>query len=231
MSRRRLRPIQRSDIATRQPPASFTRTLERQIEDIMSQVAPRRQTDAPARGVVSVLFVTIPGFVALCEGIAPPKVGEILDVYLEAIADSAGKFLGVAQNQLNSTVVATWNAVYPQSDHALLAVNSAIDMVDRAEDVTLRLRARGLPEIRYGIGVNTGDALIGYMGPLRRQPAAVGDTVNVAELLCHLAGGGEICLGQGTQVSVGDQVLTEEVGVVQLHGKSKPERVFSVVRK
>lgn len=229
MRYRRSSPTPRTTVTTRTGTESFARTLERQIEDIMSQAAPRRQTDGPERGVVSVLFVAIRGFVAMCEGIEPLDVGTVLNVYLETVADSTGKFLGTVQNSMGGLVMATWNAGYPQADHAVLAVNSAIDMVERIDDVNQRLRIRTLPEIRYGIGVNTGDALVAYAGQVRRQNDVVGDAVNVAQILAETAGGGEILAGLGTQVSIGDQVLMEDVGLIQAPGRRHPVSAFRVL--
>lgn len=205
------------------------RTLEREIEEIMAQVAPRREVDETGRGVVSVLFVSINGYVALCEGIEPPAVGAILDVYVQTVADSVGRFLGTVQSTMSDTIMATWNAVYPQADHAVLAVNSALDMVERIDDINLRLEAGGLPGISYGVGVNTGDVLVRRAGRLHRDNDVIGDTVNVAYLLSLMAPRSGILIGEGTYVSTGGQILVEECPPARLPGKSRPVRTFRVL--
>lgn len=215
--------------ATRGISGPFARTLERQIEDIMLQVAPRRAPDGQNRGVVTVLFVGINDFVALCEDREPPEVGAILDVYVQMVADSVGKFLGTVQGIMGDLVMATWNATYPQADHALLAVNSAVDLMERMEDVQQRLHMFSLPSITYTAGVNTGDALVRRVGVGRNDNDVIGDTVNIAQLLSRLPCESAILVGEGTYVSIGEQILMEGPESVELTGKRKPINAFRVI--
>lgn len=229
MRNRRDSPVQRTTITVPTGSGTFARTLERQIEEIMSQVAPRRQSTGRESSVVSALFVTIKGFVALCEQQDPTSVASVLDIYLETLADSVGKFLGTVHNTLGGTLVASWNAEYPQADHALLAVNSALDMIERIDDIQQRLRVSSLPPITFGIGVNTGAAVLAPPGFPRKAADLIGDTVNVARLLAEAATAGAILVGQGTEVSVSGDMILEALEPTMLPGKSEPTRVFRVI--
>lgn len=227
--RRRTPRSERNSVTIRTSPVTFARTLEQQIEDLMSQVAPRRQTDGDIRRVVSTLFVSIADYVSLCEEAEPPEIGAMLEIYVQTVSDSVGKFLGTAQRSIGDVIMATWNAAYPQADHALLAVNAAIDMIERIDDVQWRLRSSGLPDMSFCVGVNTGDALVKRNGLLRNEGDIIGDSVNVARLLSEIASPGCILIGEGTQVSAGDRILTRETGIELLPGKNRPARSFRVL--
>lgn len=218
-----------STIASGTSSFTVTRTLEQQIEDIVSQVAPRRHPDGEIRRVVSTLIVRITDFPAVCEEVEPPEVGAILEVYMQTVADAVGTFLGSVHRAMGDVVMATWNAEYPQPDHAVLAVNAAIDMMERIDDVNWRLRTAALPEISYRIGVNTGDALVKQTGLLGGNGDVVGDSVNVAFLLAAIADGRCILIGEGTRVSTGDQILAGKTDIDRLPGKNQPVRAFRVL--
>jgi adenylate cyclase len=145
------------------------------------------------------------------------------------MADSIGTYFGTLQAVLGACLLASWNAVHPQPDHALLAVSSAIDMIDRTDDVNRRLRAQDLPEIACAIGINTGDALVRPSGTHRGEREVIGDTVNVAHLLAGLAPPGGILIAEGTKVSLGGEILVEPTEIRELPGKEKPVRVYRVL--
>jgi adenylate cyclase len=88
-----------------------------------------------------------------------------------------------------------------------------------------------LPAVRYGIGINTGDVVVGQMGSsFRKQYDIVGDTVNTAARLCGAAGGGEVLIGQATWEVIGDRLEVEETEPLRLKGKRQPLRTFVVLR-
>src|SRR5207302_11449213 len=92
-----------------------------------------------------------------------------------------------------------------------------------------KLAAEGLPQIQYGIGVNTGPASIGIMGSkARRAYTALGDTVNTAARFCGHAGPTQILIGQRTYDLCTDYVAVDLVPGVQLKGKSAEK--FTIYR-
>ena len=123
-----------------------------------------------------------------------------------------------------------WNAPRLQPDHAMLAVKSALDMINRLEKINAQLTAQALPNIRYGIGVNTGEGIVGEMGStFRKQYDAIGDSVNTAARLCSAAGGGEIIISQNVWEILGDRLEVEETEPLTLKGKSERLRTFRVI--
>jgi adenylate cyclase len=204
-------------------------TVEREIAEILVQVAPRRQQDGLLRRVITVLCVNIHGFVGHCECLEPDRVGAILDLYTGAVADSIGTYFGTVHAVLGGCMLASWNAAHPQPDHALLAVSAAIDMVERTDDINRRLRAEDLSEISCAIGVNTGDALVRPSRQHRGERDVIGDSVNVAHLLAGMAPAGGILIAEGTRVSLGGEILVEPTEIRHLPGKEKLVRVYRVL--
>ena len=117
--------------------------------------------------------------------------------------------------------MAAWNTLSDQPQHALNAVRCAFDMLTHAPDLNRKLVAKGLPEIRYGVGVNSGLAVWGNMGSrYRRQFTAIGDTINTAARFCSVAGPFELLIGEPTYEAVKDYVAVDLLPGIQLKGKS-----------
>ncbi len=181
------------------------------------------------RREISLLFVDIRGFTSMSEGMDAEDVLKVLDVYLEDLSRIVFKWDGTLDKYVGDEIMAIWNAPAPQADHALNAVRCAWEMVMRMPEVNERLQARGLPEVQYGIGVNSGPASVGQMGSQnRRTYTAIGDTVNTAARFCGAAGPTQILIGQSTRDLVQDYVAVDVVPGLQLKGKSAEK--FTVYR-
>jgi class 3 adenylate cyclase len=126
--------------------------------------------------------------------------------------------------------MAFWNAPREQENHALLAVRCAYDCVNRAHELQEKLLAKGLPPIRYGIGINTGPAVVGNMGSRSRlQYTALGDTVNTAARFCAHAPAFQVLIGESTYDMCRDYIAVDLVPGVQLKGKSAETfRIYDV---
>jgi adenylate cyclase len=192
----------------------------RTVEDI--QVGGERRE-------LSLLFVDIRGFTHMSESMEPQDVLRVIDLYLEELTKIVFKWDGTLDKYVGDEIMAFWNAPHEQADHALLSVRCAWDMVTKMPDIQGTLAAEGLPQIQYGIGVNTGPASIGIMGSrLRRAYTAIGDTVNTAARFCGAAGPTQILIGQKTYELCKDYVAVDMVPGVQLKGKSAEK--FTIYR-
>ena len=87
-------------------------------------------------------------------------------------------------------------------------------MVARMDYINEQLRARGLPAIKYGLGINTGEGVVGQMGSsFRKQYDVIGDVMNTAARLCGAAGGGEIIISESTWELIGDRLILVDLPV------------------
>jgi adenylate cyclase len=208
----------------------FGQYVKPEIVDVLVNSPEDEKALAGARRPISVLFVDVRGFTAMSERMEPEDVVKALDIYLEELTESVQKHDGTVDKYVGDELMAIWNAPRFQKDHPLLAVTAALDMVSRTDKINDQLKAIGLPAIRFGIGVNTGDAIVGEMGSsFRKQYDVIGDSINTGARLCSAAGGGEIIIGESTWELIGNRLSVEETEPLRLKGKSKPFRTFRVV--
>jgi adenylate cyclase len=193
----------------------------RSVEDIISK-GERRD--------ITLLFVDIRGFTALSEGMSAEDVQAVIHEYLDDMSTLILKWDGTIDKYVGDEIVALWNAPVTQSDHPLLAVRCAYDLVNHAPILEARLAAKGLPPISWGIGVNTGPAVVGNMGSKDRlQYTALGDTVNTASRFCGAAPAFNLLIGWSTFQACSDFIAVDEMPGLQLKGKSAETfRLFNV---
>jgi adenylate cyclase len=179
---------------------------------------------------LTVLFMDIRGFTAMSESMRADDVLAVIQDYLDEMSGLILKWDGLIDKYVGDEIMAMWNAPLPQPNHALLAIRCAYDLVDSAPEMQARLAARGLPPISYGIGINTGPAVVGNMGSQDRlQYTALGDTVNTGARFCSAAPGFDVLIGLPTYEACRDYIAVDELPGLQLKGKSAQTfRVFKV---
>jgi adenylate cyclase len=179
---------------------------------------------------ITLLFVDIRGFTSMSEKMAAEDVTAVIQMYLDHLSGIIFTWDGTIDKYVGDEIVAFWNAPQDQPDHALLAVRCAYDMIAKAPELQTRLLEKNLPPIRWGIGVNTGPAVVGNMGSRSRlQYTALGDTVNTAARFCANAPAFHLLVGQPTYDAVKDYVAVDLVPGVQLKGKSAETfRIYEV---
>jgi adenylate cyclase len=201
---------------------------------VPEQLAERLRADPEAGRLggaerhVSVLFADLQGFTSFSEHASPAEVISMLNEYwgvtVPVVVRQHG---GMIERFAGDAVMVVFNAAIDQPDHALRAVHAAVDM-QRATEETAASRP-GWP--RFRAGVNTGPALVGNVGAAGQQSfSAIGDTVNVAARLQTAAAPGQVVVGAGTVDELGDAVVVEPIGALDLKGKSKPVEAFVIVR-
>ena len=170
---------------------------------------------------MTLLFVDIRGFTSMSESMAAGDVVEVAQMYLDHLSGIIFTWDGTIDKYVGDEIVAFWNAPREQPNHSLLAVRCAYDLVNKAPELEQRLLAKGLPPIRWGIGINTGPAVVGNIGARKRiQYTALGDTVNTAARFCAHAPAFHVLIGQRTYEECKDYIAVDLVPGVQLKGKS-----------
>lgn len=179
---------------------------------------------------ITLMFVDIRGFTSMSESMAASDVTEVVQMYLDHLSGIIFTWDGTVDKYVGDEIMAFWNAPRHQENHALLAVRCAYDCINRAPELQQRLLAKGLPPIRWGIGINTGPAVVGNMGSRSRlQYTALGDTVNTAARFCAHAPAFELLIGQQTYDMCRDYIAVDLVPGVQLKGKSAETfRIYQV---
>jgi len=181
----------------------------------------------------TILFSDIRGFTHLSENLEPGEVVELLNEYFELMVDIVFRHGGTLDKFIGDAVMAFWGGPNDEETAASNAVLAAIDMQRTIEQLNLRRIGRNEDPISVGIGVNTGDVLVGNIGSSRRlEFTVIGDPVNVASRLCSIAVGGEILVSDQTRNTIGDRVRSVSLPPTRLKGKQGeivPHRVVGVL--
>lgn len=188
--------------------------------------------DRPESREITVLFSDIRGFTAAADRLSAEQVVALLDEYLEQMVAVVFRHGGTLDKFLGDGIMAYFGAPLPREDHALAAVQCAQQMLQALEALNARRVGRGEPPLRIGIGLHTGPAVVGPIGPPGRQEfTAIGDTVNVASRIEALTKEHQVPLlvSAATVQRCGDAFAWEQVTVAPLRGKPEPLAVHRPV--
>ncbi len=179
---------------------------------------------------MTVLFCDLRGFTAMSENLEPAIVRTMLNHYYDRVTDVVLAMDGTLMKYVGDEVFAVWGAPLPSTDHPTRALECAIAIQALTPDLNRELVEQGAPEVAFGIGLNSGEAVAAHFGGgRRRQYDVVGDTVNVGARLCSAAGRGDIILSDQVLTRVTSPPPVEPVGPIELKGVSRELRLWRVV--
>ncbi len=194
------------------------------------------------RRELSILFSDIRGFTSFSEKNEPEFVVEMLNEYLEAMTDIVFHWEGTLDKFVGDAIVAFWSAPVPQEDHAERALRCSLHMLQKLEGLQGKWRSEGREVLDIGIGLNTGEVLVGNIGAEAKKMdyTIIGDHVNLcarvesltkdynAQLIIteHIL---EHVRGLLESDSFGHMVITE-LEKVTVKGKVKPVSVYEMRR-
>lgn len=197
------------------------------VDDMLLQ--PTNHTMKASNQELTVMFCDLRGFTQLSENLEPTQLQHMLNDVFGRITQLIMDRRGTIDKYMGDSVMAFWGAPVSMSNHAELAVLTALDIVEAVRLINQEHRAVGLPIIKLGIGINTGVMCVGDMGSfMRRSYTVVGDAVNVASRLESLTKQHDvpILVGPNTKNRV-PQVTWRLIGDVQLAGKHDLFTVFT----
>jgi class 3 adenylate cyclase len=178
---------------------------------------------------VTVMFADIRDFTPMSENLGPGRVVEILNEYFTRVTDVIFDNGGMLDKYIGDAVMAVFGAPISKGNDAKNAVNSAIQIQRLLIELNRDAAARKWPELRVGIGINTGTAVAGNIGsPRRLDYTVVGDTVNTAQRLMANATGGQILISESTAGKLGRSFDLERLPELKVKGRSEAVPVFSV---
>lgn len=178
---------------------------------------------------VTVLFADIRDFTPMSESLTPGRVVEILNEYFTRVTDVIFDNGGTLDKYMGDAVMAVFGAPIAKGNDAANAVNSAIQIQRLLIELNRDAAARRWPELRVGIGINTGNAIAGNIGsPRRLDYTVVGDSVNTAQRLMTNAAGGEILIAESTASKLGRGFDLKRLPEMKVKGRSEAVPVFSV---
>lgn len=181
------------------------------------------------RKEIAVLFVDIRGFTPLSEKATPEEVVEILNAYLTLCANSIFECGGTLDKFIGDATMAFFNAPIDQDNYVYQAVKAAWLMKEGAKPLEEKLFEKFGKRVQFGIGVNTGPAVIGNIGAdFRMDYTAIGDTVNTAARLESNAKAGQILISEAVYHRIENDIEATPLGEYQVKGKTEKINVFQV---
>ena len=181
---------------------------------------------------VTVMFADIRDFTTMSETMEPGRVVEILNEYFTRVTDVIFDNGGTLDKYIGDAVMAVFGAPISKGNDAAAAVNSAMQIQRLLIELNRDAVARKWPELRVGIGINTGNAIAGNIGsPRRLDYTVVGDAVNTAQRLMANAAGGQILISESTARKLGKTGKTidlERLPELKVKGRSEAVPVFRV---
>ena len=177
---------------------------------------------------LTVMFSDMRGFTKMSEQMEPVQLQALLNGVFSRLTSLIRGNRGTIDKYMGDCVMAFWGAPVETSEHAHLAVKSALEMANAVRGINEEHRAKGMPEIGIGVGVNTGNMCVGDMGSnIRRSYTVVGDAVNLGSRLEGLSKvyGVEIVVSESTRKLAPD-FAWQELDKVRVKGKDVAVSIF-----
>ncbi len=182
--------------------------------------------------VASVVFTDIRGFTALSERLSPEEVVQFLNLYLEEMTNAIMEHQGMVDKYIGDAVMGVFGVPLPNEHHAKLAVQAALSMKMRLAKLNESLAQQNLPQLGLGVGVHTGELVVGAIGaPQRLDYTVIGDSVNVASRIEGLTRkyDVDILISDATQALLSDDLPTKEIGTTTVKNRTKPVTLWTPI--
>ncbi len=182
------------------------------------------------RKKITILTSDIRGFTSISERLAPEEVVTILNFYLSSMADVITSFYGTIDEFMGDGILVLFGAPTTREDDAERAVACAVAMQLKMEAVNQQIQAWGLDPLEMGIGINTGEVVVGNIGSEKRTKyGVVGKQVNLTYRIESYSTGGEILISETTLQEIGESLLRiDGKKLVQPKGVQQPINIYNI---
>ncbi len=182
---------------------------------------------------LTVLFSDIRGFTTLSEGLNPKQLSQLMNEYLTPMTRIIHQHRGTIDKYMGDAIMAFWGAPLDEPQHARYALNAAMAMLKHLEIMQAEMKAKGWPEIKIGVGLNTGQMSVGNMGSeFRMAYTVLGDAVNLGSRLEGLTKqyGVAIIVSETTKCAV-PEYLYRKLDSVKVKGKDEAVNIYEPIGK
>jgi adenylate cyclase len=202
------------------------------VSEVLSAPEDALATLEGASRPISVLFADLRGFTAASEGARPEQVVVALNAYLDAMTRAVNEELGTIDKFMGDSVMAFWGAPRPTEHHVERSARAAIRMLDYIDEAVQAGKTAGLNVRGCGVGIATGEAVVGNIGSSERLDyTVIGDTVNTASRLCGVAGPGQVVVTEECARHLRDGFRLGDLPPLSVKGKAGSLTVFQVLRE
>lgn len=178
---------------------------------------------------IAILTSDLRGFTAISESITAEKVVVILNLYLGEMAEVITRYGGTIDEFMGDGILVLFGAPIAQSDASQRAIACAVAMQLAMESVNEKMKRQGFPELEMGIGINTGEVVVGNIGSEKRTKyGVVGSNVNLTYRVESYTVGGEILVTEPTLQEAGSEVKVLGQREVMPKGVKQPISIYSI---
>ncbi|MFH1233646.1 MAG: adenylate/guanylate cyclase domain-containing protein [Patescibacteria group bacterium] len=181
---------------------------------------------------LTILFSDIRDFTAISEKLSPEKLVHLLNKYLSAMTDLIMESNGVVDKYIGDAIMAFWGTPIKQPNHAQFACQTALRMISILNEKRKEWQKKFGVELRIGIGINTGQAIIGNMGSSKRfDYTIIGDSVNLASRLEGVTKqyGVPIVISEYVKNQVNDKFIFRYLDKVRVKGKKEGIEIYELI--
>ena len=201
------------------------------VDQMMSHDDPLKALDLSGKRVkVTIFYTDIRGFTAMSENMTPEQIYGQLNEYFEEMCKIVFERGGYVDKFIGDCLMAVFSAPDPRPNDALEGVECALAQQEKIDEMMVQWAAEGRQIFTVGMGLNTGEVVMGNLGSSDRlNYTVIGDNVNTAARLYNVAKGGQIIISESTYNEVKDRFLVNELNPVFVKGKVLPLRNFEIL--
>lgn len=183
---------------------------------------------------ITIFFSDIRGFTNISEKLTPNELIGLLNRYMDPMSNIITKYSGTIDKYIGDSIMAYWNAPIELKNHADLALEASIEQLRELKELNKIFEDEGLPKIEIGIGLNSGEAIVGEMGSvLRSDYTVIGDTINLGSRVESL------CKYYDSRLNITNftkSILTKNytfrfLDLVKVKGKDEPVEIWQVLEE
>ncbi|NEP57232.1 MAG: adenylate/guanylate cyclase domain-containing protein [Symploca sp. SIO2G7] len=178
---------------------------------------------------ITILTSDLRGFTALSERLSPGEVVKILNLYLGHMTDVITSYQGTIDEFMGDGILVLFGAPTPRADDTSRAIACAVAMQLAMVEVNQKMEERGLPQLEMGIGINTGEVVVGNIGSEKRTKySVIGSQVNLTFRIESYTTGGQILISESTYQEVGQSLQIDGHKQVTPKGVKEPITIYEV---
>jgi len=181
---------------------------------------------------ITTMFADIEAFTTLAEKLGPQNTVSVLNSYLTEMTNIILETNGTIDKYIGDAIMAFWGAPLEDKEHPYHACVAALNMQRKLEALHTKWIHYGRPVVNQRIGINSGKSVVGNMGAeARLNYTAIGDPVNLASRLegVNKEYGTRLLMSDNTYRRVHDKVLSREMDLVLVYGKTEPVRIYELI--
>jgi adenylate cyclase len=182
--------------------------------------------------LVTILFTDIRSFTTISERMDAHELVKLLNEYFSEMVGIVMAEEGVVDKYIGDAIMAVFGAPVPKPDDAVHAVRAAVRMRRALRTLNARLKERGIPELRTGIGIHTGEVVAGNIGSEKRMEyTVIGDAVNLASRLESNTKdlGVNVLISEDTYKLTKEHIVARQVKEITVKGRAQPVMAYEVL--